>query len=102
MSIKKQYLKTKPICKVTFKVKEEIGPVIKTIYLVGDFNKWNPEKTAMKKLKDDSFTVTLDLKIGQEYQFRYLANNEIWVNDHGADKYTLNPFGDADNCVVAV
>ncbi|MBU3913919.1 isoamylase early set domain-containing protein [bacterium] len=102
MSIKKQYLKTKPISKVTFQLDGKFDSKMKTVHLVGDFNNWNPKKNPMKKLKDGSFKIILDLKTGQEYQFRYLVNSENWVNDNAADRYTPNPFGNADNCVVVV
>jgi hypothetical protein len=41
MSIKKQFLKSKPVCKVTFRVPEEIGNSAKTAHVVGDFNDWS-------------------------------------------------------------
>ena len=43
MSISKQYLKSRPVCKVTFVVSAaEANEVV----VVGDFNEWNPEATA--------------------------------------------------------
>ena len=54
----------------------------------------------MKGLKNGDFTTTVDLDPGQEYQFRYLIDEEVWENDTGADRYTPNPFGDGDNCVL--
>ena len=38
MRIKKQFLKSKPICKVTFRIHEEVGNSAKTAQLVGEFN----------------------------------------------------------------
>ena len=55
----------------------------------------------MKRQKDGSFSITLDLEPGREYQFRYLVNNSEWHNDWQADKYTPNPFS-GDNSVVVV
>lgn len=43
--------------------------------------------------------MTVDLEPGREYQFRYLVNDETWLNDPQADKYVPNPCGD-QNCVV--
>jgi hypothetical protein len=51
MSIKKQFLKSKPICKVTFRIHEEVGNSAKTAHLVGEFNSWNFLSTPMKNLK---------------------------------------------------
>lgn len=95
--LKKQYLKTKPVCKVTFALPAQVQG--ETAYLVGDFNEWDEAATPMKRNKDGSFTVTLNLDTGQEYQFRYLVNNSEWHNDWNADKYVPNPFS-GDNSVV--
>ena len=53
----------------------------------------------MKKQKDGSFAVTLNLAKDSEYQFRYLINGSEWHNDWEADKYVPNPFS-GDNSVV--
>ena len=94
--IDKQYLKSKPGCRVTFMLPE--GLKIKTAQLVGDFNDWDITATPMSA-QDDQFQVTLELETGQEYQFRYLINDQEWYNDWNADKYVPNPFG-GDNSVV--
>ncbi|MDX1655300.1 MAG: isoamylase early set domain-containing protein, partial [Candidatus Competibacteraceae bacterium] len=47
---------------------------------------------------DGSFTVTVNLESGKEYQFRYLLDGERWENDWEADKYV--PAGGHDNSVV--
>ena len=50
MAIKKQYLKNKPVCKVTFSVPAEEA---KSVVVVGSFNEWNTKKaTKLKKLKN--------------------------------------------------
>jgi len=41
MSIKKQYLKTKPVCKVTFRISEKRGNSAGTARDVGEFNNWD-------------------------------------------------------------
>ena len=102
MSIKKQYLKTKPVCKVTFRISEEVGKSAATAHVVGEFNNWNFSSTPMKKLKKGAFTATLNLEKGREYQFRYLLDNGTWQNDGGADKFVPTPFGDSENSVIAL
>lgn len=97
--LKKQYLKTKNVCKVTFYLPKAIAG--DEAYLVGDFNDWDLSATPMEKLKNaryGHFKATLDLQKGQEFQFRYLVDGE-WHNDWEADKYVPNPFG-GDNSVV--
>ncbi len=102
MSIKKQYLKTKPVCKVTFRISEEIGNSAGTAHVVGEFNNWDFVSTPMRRLKTGAFTTTLDLEKGREYQFRYLLDDKIWGNDADADNYVPRPFGDCENSVIAL
>jgi 1,4-alpha-glucan branching enzyme len=102
MSIKKQYLKSKPVCKVTFRISEEVGNPAGTAHVVGEFNNWDSVSTPMKKLKTGAFTTTLNLEKGREYQFRYLLDNENWGNDADADKSVPTPFGDCENSVIAL
>ena len=95
--LKKQFLKTRNVCKVTFSLPAAVQG--ETVYLVGDFNNWDEQASPMKRQKDGSFTVTVDLDKDREYQFRYLVNGSEWHNDWEADKYVPNPFS-GDNSVV--
>ncbi len=97
--LKKQYFKTKDTCKVTFSLPAAVQA--ETVYLVGDFNDWQEEATPMKRHRDGSFSITLELEKGREYQFRYLVNGSEWHNDWQADRYVPNPFS-GDNSVVVV
>lgn len=102
MSIKKQFLKSKPVCKVTFRVPEKIGNSAQTAHVVGEFNDWNYGATPMKKLKSGAFSTVLDLEQGREYQFRYLLDKKNWENDVEADKFVATPFGDSKNSVIVL
>ena len=102
MSIRKQYLKSKPVCKVTFRIPEEMGNSAKTAHIVGEFNNWTLFSTPMKKLKSGAFTTTLNLEPGREYQFRYLLDENTWGNDQDADKSVSSPYGDSENSVIVV
>ncbi len=102
MSIKKQYLKSKTVCKVTFTLPKDMAMSAENVYLVGDFNGWNPEANPMKRRKDGAFDITVNLEKDREYQFKYLLNGHIWENDDSADRYVRSPYGDTDNSVVAV
>ncbi|MBI1184384.1 glycoside hydrolase [bacterium] len=98
----KRYLKTKPVCKVTFAVKPEEHPNASEIHLVGEFNAWNTKAQPMKKNKEGKFSATLDLPTGATYQFRYLIDGRIWENDWSADDYVPNNLTFDENSVVAV
>lgn len=88
MSVKKQYLKSKPQCKVTFRLdKKTVGNQARKAFLAAEFNEWRPENTPMKALKNGDFTVTVTLEKGREYQYRYVVDGKDWVTDSEADKY---------------
>ena len=102
MSIKKQYLKTRPTCRVTFRLSKDEASDAKRVFLVGEFNNWNETQTPMKALKDGGFTVTLDLDTGREYQFRYFFDRLFWGNDPGADRCVYSSFGNCENSIVSL
>lgn len=96
MAITKQYLKSKPVCKVTFTVPAETAKEVK---VVGTFNEWNSKKTSLKKLKNGTFKGTIDLDSDQSYEFRYLVDG-IFTNDEQADSYAWNDYASAENGVL--
>jgi len=100
MSLNKKYLKSKPICKVTFKVLKAECNAADKVSLAGDFNDW--QEAPMKKLKSGDFSLTLDLETDNKYQFRYLVDEEKWENDWAADEYVPSPMSFEDNSVVVV
>lgn len=102
MSLKKQYLKSKPVCKVTFKLSKEEAKNASSVKLIGDFNGWDESVEPMKKLKNGSFTSTIELEKDSDYQFRYLLNDNEWENDWSADAYVPSPVSLEDNSVVTV
>jgi len=96
MAIKKKYLKSKPVCKVTF----ELGGIeADTVVAVGDFNEWNAEATPLKKLKNGKFKATIDLETGKSYEFRYIVDGE-YVNEEQADAHVFNEFAGTENGVL--
>lgn len=98
MAIKKQYLKSKPVCKVTFSVPAEEA---KSVVVVGSFNEWNTKKaTKLKKLKNGTFKATVDLEKDNSYEFRYLVDGKSYLNDDQADSYAWNDFAGAENSVI--
>lgn len=102
MSVKKQYFKTKPYCRVTFRLGKSMVGSARRAGLAADFNGWQPEKTPMKALKSGDFTVSVDLDKGHEYQFRYVVDEGIWITDDAAEKYTHCGYADCQNAVVVV
>ena len=58
-----------------------------TVYLVGNFNDWNPTSHPLESNGDGSRTLTLDLELRRAYQFRYLRDGGEWMHDSQADAY---------------
>jgi 1,4-alpha-glucan branching enzyme len=100
--IKKQYLKEKNVCKVTFRLPRIAATEAKNVSIVGEFNDWNIYASPMKRLKNGDYSLTVELEPGREYQFRYLIDETKWENDWNADKYVKSPYGDSDNSVIVV
>ena len=102
MATKKQFLKSRPTCKVTFALPKEASAEARNVHLVGDFNGWNLGATPLKRRKDGTFATVVELQTGRDYQYRYVLDECTWVNDPSAERYLPTPFGDAENCVVSV
>lgn len=102
MSLKKQYFKTKPYCKVTFRLNKQVAQGAHRIAIAGEFNDWQTQKTLMKPLKSGDFTATVMLKPGREYQYRYVVDGRHWLTDSGADKVIHCEFANENNSVVVV
>lgn len=98
----KKYLKSKPVCKVYFKLlKKDIGPA-DTVQIIGEWDGWDTKTNSMKKLKNGDFSYQIDLEKDKAYQFRYLIDNKTWLNDTDADAYLPSPFPGVDNSVIAL
>ncbi|MCX5898388.1 MAG: isoamylase early set domain-containing protein [Proteobacteria bacterium] len=100
--IKKEYLASVNMCKVTFTLPNSAAPDSKSVHLVGEFNNWDINAHQMKRSKNGEYTITLKITPGKDYEFRYLIDQSKWENDYHADKYVRSPFGDSDNSIVTV
>ena len=98
--LKKQYLKSKPVCKVTFSLPVEAVEGGAEVRVVGDFNDWNWENGLAMELKKDEYVAIAELTIGRNYEFRYLVDNDHWANDWNADAYLPSPYFGVENSVV--
>lgn len=97
--IRKQFVDTEKgrVARVTFSLPDSIWA--DAIYLVGDFNKWNETSHPLLPGRDGAWSITIDLEVGREYQFRYCKDGE-WMNDNHADGFSQNPYG-SDNFIIA-
>ncbi len=98
MSIKKQFVKSKPVCKVTFSIEAKEA---NQVSVVGDFNNWSPEEGTLNKLKNGTFKGVFDLGKDAAYEFKYLVDGE-YVNESEADSFKWNEFAGTENSVLEV
>lgn len=66
--------------------------------IAGDFNDWNPHRTPMMRIDDDTFQVKLPLRPGR-YGYRFVIDGQ-WRNDPANHRTEINPFGELNNVVV--
>lgn len=98
--LKKKYLKSRPVCKVTFSLPAEALHGVEEVRLLGDFNDWNWEAAPVMQRKELEYRATVELPVGQTFQFRYVADNGLWENDWAADGYVASPYHGTDNSVL--
>ncbi len=100
--IQKKYVKSRNVCKVSFKIPASELPEdveITAVSVVGSFNQWNPTANPMKLTKKGVFQTTIELDPNQTFEFRYLANGDLFFNAWEAEGYAPNGLGD-DNCLL--
>jgi 1,4-alpha-glucan branching enzyme len=94
--LRKRRLSKDKVVKVTFALPPDTAH--ESVRVVGEFNAW--QGTPLERQKDGTWKATVALESGREYEFRYLVDNERWMNEPNADRHVSNPFGE-DNSVVA-
>lgn len=98
MAIKKQFVKSKPVCKVTFSVAEKDA---KEVAVIGDFNNWDPQAGVLKQLKNGTFKTVIELDLDKSYEFKYLIDG-TYKNESEADSQKWNEFAGAENSVITL
>jgi 1,4-alpha-glucan branching enzyme len=92
--LRKRFFKTKDECEVAF---EWASAGARQVALVCEANGWRP--IAMKRAKEGPFKTRLRLPKQREFQFRYLVDDQSWVNDADADGYRPNAYGGVNGVV---
>ncbi len=98
MSVKKQFVKTKPVCKVTFSVEAKEANIAS---VVGEFNNWNQSAGGLSKLKNGTFKGVFELPKDACYEFKYVIDGNF-VNEPESDSFKWNEFAGAENGVLNV
>jgi hypothetical protein len=100
MSIIKNYVPAKGICKVTFSYPTTDG--VQSVQVLGDFNNWDSKVAPKMKKSKIEFSTAIELAAGKTYEFKYLLNNEQWENDINADQYLSSPYAGITNSVLVI
>lgn len=95
---KKQFIKTKPVCKVTFSVEAKEATEASVI---GDFNNWNQADGALSKLKNGTFKGVFNIEKDASYEFKYIIDG-AFVNEAQADSFLWNEYAGNENGVLTV
>ena len=84
--------------RITFRISHYIWA--DSVTLVGEFNGWNAHSHPLRRTRNDGeWHISLVLERNRTYRFRYLVNDEEWMDDDHADGYKPNPFGGFDSVV---
>ncbi|HWL92508.1 MAG TPA: AAA family ATPase [Phycisphaerae bacterium] len=67
------------------------------VQIAGDFNDWNPDRSPLMRVDDDTFQIKLPLRPGR-YGYRFVIDGQ-WRNDPANHRAELNPFGELNNIV---
>ena len=70
-----------------------------TVCIAGNFNAWNTNSIPMKKEKDGTWRIKLELSPGK-YEYKYFVDG-AWASDQSCTELVPNPFGTV-NCVMSV
>jgi 1,4-alpha-glucan branching enzyme len=61
------------------------------LYLVGRFTEWNESVYRMQRTDKGTWSLTLELELGHELQYRFRTNDGTWLND-SSTPHMLRPF----------
>jgi 1,4-alpha-glucan branching enzyme len=79
-----------PVARVTFTLPSSIWA--DAIYLVGDFNDWNPSSHPLRQDRTGTWRLSVELEVNRAYTFSYLCDRQWLTADH-ADGYIWDTDG---------
>jgi len=107
MTIKKQYLKSKPEVKITFEIEKKDAQNATNIILLSEHNQW--QAIELKQLKSGKFKVAVNVSTEQLASFQYTfqatdkSNQKIMLLPTDADAYVDNGMTDGgQNAVLQI
>ena len=93
--IQKTLYKTKEYSKVKFTIEGTEAEQVAVVGLNGDWE----NGIEMKKKKDGSFSVEVNLPKNTRHEFKYRVNNREWMNEPQGDGEISNVFGTTNSLI---
>ncbi len=75
----------------------DMVPMAMRVFLVGDFNDWDPSARRMVRSRDGSFRARLELSPG-EHEYKFVVDGK-WEIDPTAPRQTGNAYGSLNSVV---
>jgi 1,4-alpha-glucan branching enzyme len=94
--VQKTYYKTKDYCKVKFSLTPEKA---ETVAILGLNSDWE-NAVSMKKKKDGTFNIEVNLPKDSSHEFKYLVDETIWLNEEEADDQQVNVYGGTNSVIT--
>ena len=69
------------------------APGATAVAVVGDWNEWNPQVHPLVDDGDGVWTTTITLRLGEEYQYQFLIDDERWIPDPSSSLAIDDGFG---------
>lgn len=95
--LKREPVKGSAQVKITFVIPH--NPDQSRVWVVGDFNNWDPKATPLVKRANNTRSASVTVDANKAYAFRYYTAEGDWFNDEDADAYQANEHG-THNCIV--
>jgi 1,4-alpha-glucan branching enzyme len=96
--MKKTFSKLSVNCKVTFTISADLLAGAKKATVAGEFNNWDIEALPFKITKGGG-SVSIELPIGKEFQYKFVIDGTRWENDPETDGYIANGLGEYNSIV---
>lgn len=74
------------------------APDARRVFLVGEFNDWDPTAVQMRRFKDGTCKKAMPLKPGR-YEYRFLVDGQWWTDPDNGQR-VANPYGEENSVVV--
>ncbi len=94
--VKKTHFKTRDYCKVKFQLNLKNAETVEILGLNSDWE----NAIVMRKKKDGTFSCEVSLQKDLQHEFKYLVDQQEWLNEPEADAQYQNEFGGTNSVIL--